>query len=309
LPLANNLFDERPAFRTALTTYRDIQPIVPYLRSRGNKGLEEVLQELYDNEANHPDRPRQMMALRFYIRDLIHECSTHWLEEVDGITTHKTLLDQIRGSQKDRTLFATFNYDELLEDALTDHGFKIVDLNDYIRPDNQFGVYKLHGSMRWARLVAGPSDQPIRRQDLIVKAAKLNLIEPNYGLGIFENIQENEVENFPAVPAIAIPINSKSAFECPDNHLENLVQHLPKVDKILAIGWQGKEAHFMSLLKRHLPILKALCVVSVDDADNILRNLTSELADKMSPELSSQAYKYGFSNFVTQRAGMALFDL
>jgi len=59
-----------------------------------------------------------MMALRFYLRDVIDKCSMGWLKDVDGVTNHKTLVDQILERPSERTLFVTFNYDELIEDAL-----------------------------------------------------------------------------------------------------------------------------------------------------------------------------------------------
>jgi hypothetical protein len=60
------------------------------------------------------------------------------------------------------------------------------------------------------------------------------------------------IENVPLFPAIAIPVETKRAFECPNNHLECLRDHLGAVRKILIIGWRGTEAHFLELLREGL---------------------------------------------------------
>jgi SIR2-like domain len=274
-PLADNLFDGREEFRTALNTYWQIQPIVPYLRDRGTRSLEEVLQELYENTENHPQRSRQMMALRFYIRDVIDKCSMGWLKDVDGVTNQKTLVDQILEWPSERTLFVTFNYDELIEDALLGLGFRAQCFEDYITRLSQFALYKLHGSIRWARLVK-PS-APISQSELIDEAMNHNPHEKT-GFRIYDNPAATTIDDWLAIPAITVPVYKKSSFECPVDHLNNLVDYLPRVDKILAIGWRAKEAHFMSLLTQHLRHLRAIWVVSNDDANTILRDLTEQLS-------------------------------
>jgi hypothetical protein len=306
-PLADNLFDGREEFRTALNTYWQIQPIVPYLRERGTRSLEEILQELYENTENHPQRSRQMMALRFYIRDVIDECSMGWLKDVDGVTNQKTLVDQILEWPSERTLFVTFNYDELIEDALLGLGFRNQCFEDYITRLSQFALYKLHGSIRWARLVK-PS-APISQSELIDEATNHNPHEKT-GFRIYDNPAATTIDDWLAIPAITVPVYKKSSFECPVDHLNNLVYYLPRVDKILAIGWRAKEAHFMSLLTQYLHHLRAIWVVSKDDANTILRDLTGQLSSKFMPhDVSTQAFEHGFTSFVTAKAGRALFGM
>jgi hypothetical protein len=310
-PLADNLFDGREEFRGALNNYWQIQPIVPYLRERGTKSLEEVLQELYENTENHPQRSRQMMALRFYIRDVIDMCSKGWLKDIDGVTNHKTLVDQILERPSERTLFVTFNYDELIENALLSLGFRTEYFEDYVTRLSQFGLYKLHGSIRWARLVKPvfkPSS-PIQLSQLIDDATSHSLDQKD-AFRIYQNLRVTTIDDWLAIPAIMVPIYKKSSFECPREHLNNLINYLPHVDKILAIGWRAKEAHFMSLLTQHLRNLRAIWVVSKNDANTILRDLTDQLSSKFAPRnVSTAAFEEGFTNFVTAKAGGALFGM
>lgn len=306
-PLADSLFDGREEFRSALNNYWQIQPIVPYLRERGTKSLEEVLQGLYENTEGHPHRSRQMMALRFYIRDVIAKCSKGWIKDIDGVTNHKTLVDQILERPSERTLFVTFNYDELIENALLGLGFRTEYFEDYVTRLSQFGLYKLHGSIRWARLVK-PS-APIPQSELIDEAMRYSPDEQT-AFRISNNPNVTTIDDWLAIPAIMVPVYKKSSFECPVDHLKNLISYLPRVDKILAIGWRAKEAHFMALLTQHLRNLRAVWVVSKNDANTILRDLTNQLSSKFMPrDVSTHAFEDGFTNFVTTKAGGALFGM
>ena len=51
------------------------------------------------------------------------------------------------------------------------------------------------------------------------------------------------------LPAIGVPLDVKSEFECPVGHLEFLKRALPEVSSILTIGWRANEAHFLELLR------------------------------------------------------------
>ena len=57
------------------------------------------------------------------------------------------------------------------------------------------------------------------------------------------------------IPAIAIPVQTKTeeTFEWPIAHQLQFEQVLPHVTKILIVGWQAKEAHFLKLLREKLP--------------------------------------------------------
>lgn len=54
--------------------------------------------------------------------------------------------------------------------------------------------------------------------------------------------------------------------------------------------------------------LEVVWVVSKNDANTILRDLTNQLSSKFIPrDVSTQAFEDGFTNFVTTKAGRALF--
>jgi len=53
-------------------------------------------------------------------------------------------------------------------------------------------------------------------------------------------------------PALAIPTENIRNFECPNDHVEVLQSFLPKVSKILGIGWRATEEPFLQMLTRYL---------------------------------------------------------
>jgi hypothetical protein len=53
-------------------------------------------------------------------------------------------------------------------------------------------------------------------------------------------------------PALAIPVATKYAFECPPNRLQALREFRPKVTMVSIIGCRGMVQHFQDLLKEHI---------------------------------------------------------
>ncbi len=57
---------------------------------------------------------------------------------------------------------------------------------------------------------------------------------------------------YPFIPALAIPVVRKEHYECPVDHLNRLDAFLPKVTKLLVIGWRANESHFLERLQKNL---------------------------------------------------------
>ncbi len=71
-PLADQLFDdERTIFRSIITKYPQCHPIVPNLRTRHGKSLEDVLQNFQAEADSYPARVSQLLAVRYYIREAV----------------------------------------------------------------------------------------------------------------------------------------------------------------------------------------------------------------------------------------------
>jgi len=59
-------------------------------------------------------------------------------------------------------------------------------------------------------------------------------------------------DGVPVFPAIAVPVEKKNQFACPQTFIDGLVEVLPTITRILVIGWRATEAHFLELLKANL---------------------------------------------------------
>jgi hypothetical protein len=53
-------------------------------------------------------------------------------------------------------------------------------------------------------------------------------------------------------PAIAIPLEDKTEFECPREHLAEMKALLPRTDRLLITGWRATEKHFLRVLSECL---------------------------------------------------------
>ena len=185
LPLADGLFSDRKLVADALSKFPDCLPIVPYLQSAPVGDTIEHTLEILANEAKtDPVRKRLMAAIRFYLHFMIWKCDSKWNNEVElagGITNYITLLDQLRRSRQpdEPVCLVTFNYDRMIERALGSVGVAIETISQYIEND-AFKLFKLHGSVHWAREVHTPGIDLRRNvwevsRDLIQRAEQLNI--------------------------------------------------------------------------------------------------------------------------------------
>ena len=109
--------------------------------------------------------------------------------------------------------------------------------------------------------------------------------------------------NYSLFPAIAIPVEKKSIFECPQDTIDELRGVLRHVTKIIVIGWRASEAHFLDLLRENLKPRAYLSIVAANqsEAEEIRVRMHSALPNK---ELSASPEAYaGFTAFM--RSGRA----
>jgi SIR2-like domain len=256
-PLANELFENRPMFADAIQKFPECQPIVPRLRSLSGETLEAVLEDLQAKSIYYPRGVQQLAAVRYYLQFVIRECERGWRGVVKGVTNYKSLLNEIeRGNTgKEQVCLVTFNYDTLLEDALSHFGLPIETIDDYTKKHPFYKLFKLHGSVNWARTVdtrtkaQNPEHAWSVAYDLIERAAEIPI---NQEYVLTEAHPPGAIRGIPVFPAIAIPVEKKKSFECPPGQLEELVALLPKVSQVLVIGWRASEAHFLAMLGNRL---------------------------------------------------------
>jgi len=308
-PLANQLFDNRPEFARDLSAFPECIPIVPLLRH--TSAIEQQLERLRNEATEDPpyrQRLRQLAAVRGYLQLVLSGCDERWLEEVRGITNYSTLLDEMLRWGHQRAVLVTFNYDRLLERAITlgDPRRQFVDLGDYLS-DDAFSVIKVHGSANWGRVVkneAAPS-QPWDGVHRLIASADSLEITNEYVVSQDRPIA-NDGRGRALVPAIAIPVESKQTFECPDEHLKHLTELLPQVGTVLIVGWRGMDNHFVEILKQHMgPKVHGEVVCGNQGwAEEVVNRLTAAgVPARLKPR------DVGFTEYVVRRLGAELFRL
>ena len=72
LPLANELFEDRPLFRTWMKQFGRCLPVIPYLQN--NPNVESALEKLQSEGATNTERLHQLAAIRFYLQAMIWKC-------------------------------------------------------------------------------------------------------------------------------------------------------------------------------------------------------------------------------------------
>jgi hypothetical protein len=156
-PLANELFLPLGLFADSLRYFPQCKPIVPYLQAHDpNVTIERKLEILQSEGDNDPERKRQIAAVRWYLQFVISQCDIEWGGVAQGVTNYVTLLDQLRRCRGTApVLLVTFNYDRLIEEALSSLAISVTDLTHYTQHE-AFKLFKLHGSTNWGREVETP---------------------------------------------------------------------------------------------------------------------------------------------------------
>lgn len=135
-PLADQLFLNRPVLREGIRSFPTLHPIVPLLQRRLEKvSLEQQMQALAREAPDYPQRYRQLMAVRYYLQYIFWRNERTWLEDEGlNITNYRALLDRVdRWRKSDEPVcLVTFNYDRMIETALTLSGVKVDTISCYV---------------------------------------------------------------------------------------------------------------------------------------------------------------------------------
>jgi len=268
LPLANQLFGDRPLFARVLTHFPAVQPLISRLRYLGKEqSLERELQAIRAEADTYAERTRQLVAVRYYLHMLIHECEQSWASVINGAggeTNYRTLLDEIAYcSPHDVVHLVTFNYDRLIEAALPTVNVRIQNLDDYVK--GRFQLIKLHGSTNWSRAVKTPlKTAGVNGMDVIQQVIDARTLNVSNEFMFFDQHVTGVHGETPLFPALAIPFEEKLDFECPSNHMDALRGSLGLIDKILVIGWRATEQPFLQMLRKGLPG-PVRCLVVTED--------------------------------------------
>jgi SIR2-like domain len=270
-PLANELLQNRDSFREFLNRFDQCGPLVQKLRTEmvreGNDFYLEGHLEDYRQREDSDAVKRQLKAFRFYLQHVIWRCSAEWIEGAGGVTNYSAWLDRLAEWQEDTgqtVLLVTFNYDTFLEHALgAVLGLHFNDMDAYVS-DQRFQLLKLHGSVNWSRLI--PTTVFYENNDVARRMViEDHSLTPTDDYVIRSPDKTSGSHKALYYPALAIPVLTKTEFECPAAQIDVVRDAVSKIEKVITIGWRGTERHFLQLLDglggRNVPIL----IVSGDD--------------------------------------------
>jgi len=99
--------------------YPRCRPLISRLEQSGS--IESLLEEYQSQAESDPERKRQIVAIQFYLRDLIQKCEHAWTTYTNGVSNYGTLFDHVRRNLP--AYVVTFNYDTILEKGLEDFGY------------------------------------------------------------------------------------------------------------------------------------------------------------------------------------------
>ena len=257
-PLTNELLLDK--FGRFADSYPSSRPAIVALRRAlseySDKPIEAAIGELYQAAAGDRERAMHLLALRFYLCDLVETVSNDWWKHFHGFTHYTELLDRIgtwRRKTGEPVLLVTFNYDTLLDRTAEDQAgdWKLSDFTSYIKRDD-WQLYKLHGSVGWSRVLT-------TTKGFIQQS-------PNEVVALSEGADFDKGELRPqpwaraaqgeigaAVPGIAIPTTLKQTFQCPQEHVSKFNEAVKSIDRLLTIGWRGAEPHVLELLAQNIP--------------------------------------------------------
>jgi hypothetical protein len=245
-PLANQLFETR--WGPYIQQFPQMHAIIPELE-RPDSDVEALLEKFQKESSEHPRRYNQLIAIRYYLQAMLENCLDNWENSTRGVTNYKALLDVIEHRVRGPKILVSFNYDTLLEEALgSTVGVRIRDLSDYVKSD--YKIVKIHGSINWVHKVEAPQisvnmSPGLVSAEVIDRASALKINES------FHLVQRHHIpvlDDKPTIPALSIPIASKSDYEAPSEQTRALVEYLPEVDRVVVIGWRGSEDKFSETL-------------------------------------------------------------
>lgn len=263
-PVTDGLFDLRRNLVLGAAQNFDTQgALVMELRavaSAAEGSVEDELQRHLERAENGDENMRRgLLALRYFIRQVVSFSTERWSTLAGHQTNYRSLLakiDRRRMDAGEEVVLVTFNYDLLLETALRlQLGIEKNHIDAY--PTGVYKVFKPHGSVDWMRVVTAIEEH--NPQQVIATG-----VMPTDDSQIVRREDTNPQPGW--IPALAVPTVSKSSFECPPAHVDALTGLLPQVDRLLTIGWRGRERTFLDLCAEHFrPGLTGL-VVSGDPA-------------------------------------------
>ena len=331
-PLTQNLAEATPLVNWALDRWPQARPAVAHLREALRStsddpaqqvlSLEEALANFQADAVIVPENTRSLLAFRFFLRDLIWASTNYMMSGnlTGGITNYTYLLKALSTwaglSDERRVVIVSFNYDLLLERAMTSlWGFEPTSLPQYLN-HRRISLLKPHGSLQWLWPTATATPMTTDSQmGLGARAIGMSPFQEDRSAVLTTSqatFEEQVMERTRvAVPAMALPIVGKTEFCWPDGQSKRLEEQQGRATRVLTIGWRGLEGHFTPLLR---PIVtshaKALVVVGRPGGDSEAQEIRHRLQAQTDCDLPRwDTYSHGFTRLIEVRRLNTFLDI
>lgn len=300
-PLTQDLVRPDAYAAAILAKYEAAIPVVDAVRRRieaaadgsPTVSLERALAE-YEERADHdPQAKRHLAAMRFYLRDLLAACSDLMRSPSvgGGITNHVAIVRDLHTwamKTGGHACLTSFNYDVILESACKAvYGFR-ADAFDHYTSNMAVSVLKPHGSVLWewpfqSLLVKGDLAAAARAaiEQSVHADPEFDAMRPApwpYGSGT-----RDVIDREPALPALALPVDSKSELVWPADQAELFGRLQGRISKLLIVGWRAVEDHFLSTMDTLAGEAKVVIVTggpnAAGEADEITERLWVRVTD------------------------------
>jgi len=301
-PLTADLFAGGNRYRDEiLQKYPDALNLAATIRIRTGQqdgdSLETVLKSL--SESSDPNIARQFRQVPLYLQELFGTISEHYTELP---VNYRYLVTHVLAAHFEKVAFVTLNYDLLLDKAIEAFTAESIDsLKAYVRPANKWMLVKLHGSVNWAtRLTNGMGGHPRNDTGVLTAVQALRGASAIHGplkyLSHHDERLGGPTGDDLLYPAIAIPVEGKYEYVCPDEHVTALEEFLSSCEDFLIIGTSGKDRDLLDLLNDNITRCSNFAIVGQADVESTYRQFR-----KYVPKLGASGVDYaphGFTGFV-----------
>lgn len=272
-PLGNEIFGSRVNFRSIYESFSGAKALSHKMNSVND--VEEFFQSEWDFAEKHDDRltMAQIINSQYAMSELFYDVSMQYSNGI-GVSNYALLVNNAYKYAKatgEEVGIISFNYDILLEIALVDfyNNLEELSIDDYIK--GPIKVFKPHGSCNWFRefkqvyendvvkallenrTTFNELDQMLREETVVSSAPFVYGADARgrkFGLRNSEDIYNQYY--YPGCPQLLVPIKNKDMFVMPNEHEQEMINHITNSRDFLVIGWKGNEEHFLSELKTSL---------------------------------------------------------
>lgn len=299
------IFQNTTAFRDILNHYPLAQGLSASIHIKTNRGesLEAVLKFYSDQLLAQNDSLsiRQFLQVPLYLNELFHSISrfTRQPREYDY------LIDEI-SNKKIEVLFLTLNYDGLLEMSLQkQYNIDFDQSNHYFKNVFNWKLVKLHGSINWYTRFHEPLNDTLNLENYLkyINRKPVEHFLDDSREFIYQKIDHQRYlfdDLFPLYPVIAVPVEGKYKYYCPEQHYLYAKQFLQQCFNYLIIGTKGLDHDLIELLRENANCRKLMIVGrNGKEKTEIIARFRGAFKTNMDPLPQNYFSQFGFSDFIS----------